>query len=317
VIWVGWRVQRTETLIVAGILAAVAVLLVPTGLELASSYSRDGLSACLAQNPSFSCSSAVDSFTQRFAGLNSLIAWFTLVPGLLGVLLAAPFVSELEHGTYRLAWTQSVTRRRWIATKLALAVGTALVAALALTVLMTWWHAPLVRVEGRMDASVYDGEGIVVFGYVVFALAIATAVGAVWRRAVPALTVGFAAYFAARLFVDTWLRQRLLTPLTVSWPFAGARPSSLNHAWVISERQTDGLGHAIGGIGGDSPCLAVAPHTKRALGACLARHGISTQAVYEPASRFWELQGIETGLFAAAALALLAFAAWWTHRRTA
>jgi hypothetical protein len=39
-------------------------------------------------------------------------------------------------------------------------------------------------------------------------------------------------------------------------------------------------------------------------------------AVYEPASRFWALQGIETALFAASGVILLAFAAGWTYRRT-
>src|SRR5262249_60937959 len=123
---------------------------------MASRYSRDGLSSCLAQNTSsLSCASAIDSFTTQFHGLNSLLAWFTLIPGLVGVLLAAPFVLELESGTYRLAWTQSITRRRWIATKLALAVGTALLAALVLTLLMTWWHSPLVPLERRVAASIY------------------------------------------------------------------------------------------------------------------------------------------------------------------
>jgi hypothetical protein len=40
-------------------------------------------------------------------------------------------------------------------------------------------------------------------------------------------------------------------------------------------------------------------------------------AVYEPASKFWTMQAVETGLFGAAALALIAFAAWWARRRAA
>jgi hypothetical protein len=40
-------------------------------------------------------------------------------------------------------------------------------------------------------------------------------------------------------------------------------------------------------------------------------------AVFEPASRFWTLQGVETGIFAGAALAMILFAAWWTHQRAA
>jgi ABC-type transport system involved in multi-copper enzyme maturation permease subunit len=207
-IWVSWRRQRTETLIAAAVLALLAVLLVPTGLEMAHAYDRDGLAACLSPSTSDACDQAISSFTSRFGSISDFIAWFTLVPGLIGVLLAAPFVLEFEHGTHRLAWTQSVTRKRWIATKLGLAVGAAVLAALAFTLLVTWWRTPLVHLQGRMEQSVYDSEGIVVFGYTLFALGLATAIGVLWRRGVPAVVVGFAGYFAARLFVDTWLRER-------------------------------------------------------------------------------------------------------------
>ncbi len=316
-IWVGWRRQRTETLIAVAMLAAVAALLVPTGIEMASRYAHDGLSSCLGRQHTLSCGSAIDSFTSHFEGLNSLIAWFTLVPGLIGVLLAAPFALELESGTYRLAWTQSITRRRWVVTKLALAIGSALLAALVLTALLTWWHHPLVRLEGRMDASIYDGEGIVVFGYTLFALALGTALGVVWRRAVPALAAGFGVYFAIRVFVDTWLRQRLLHPLTLSYPFAGQRPAKLDHAWIISESLADRSGHALQRVG-DGPCIRVAAtQTKTVIGDCLAQHGILMHTVYEPASRFWALQGVETGMFAGSAVVLLLASAWWTHRRIA
>ncbi len=54
-----------------------------------------------------------------------------------------------------------------------------------------------------MDSSVYDGEGSVIFGYTLFALGVGTAIGTVWRRAVPALIIGFGLYFAVRVFVDT------------------------------------------------------------------------------------------------------------------
>ena len=325
--WVSWRLQRTETLIAAAILVLIAVLLVPTGIEMANAYHHDGLSACLNQTSSDGCSQAVEGFTQRFQGLSSLLGWLTLVPGLIGVLLAAPFVLELENGTYRLAWTQSVTRRRWIATKLGVAVGAALLTALALTLLMTWWHTPLDRLHGRLDGNAFDSEGTVVFGYTLFALGLALAVGVVWRRTVPAVVVGFAGYFAARILVDTWLRQRFVTPLTATWravapgipgPSRVEAPASLHNAWVISERPSDKLGHPVSLQIGDCSRVA-AGHVKKVMvdGNCLLQNGADyIHAVYHPASRFWLFQGIETTLFGATALALILFAAWWTHQRT-
>ena len=328
-IWVSWRQQRTETLIAAAILALIAALLVPTGIEMASAYHHDGLSTCLTQNTSNACDQAIRGFTQRFQGLGNLLGWFTLVPGLIGVLLAAPFVGELETGTYRLAWTQSITRRRWITTKLAFAVAAALLVALTLTLLVTWWRAPFVHLEGRIGTGAYDAEGTVVFGYTLFGLGLALAAGVIWRRTVPAVVVAFAGYVAARIFVDTWLRQRLVTPLTATWhAFApvsrgpgrvDAAPASLNHAWVISERPSDKLGHPISVQLGDCS-RAAASHIKNAIvdGNCIVQNGAGyMHAVYQPASRFWLLQGIETALFGGTALALILFAAWWTHQHFA
>jgi hypothetical protein len=172
-----------------------------------------------------------------------------------------------------------------------------------------------------MDNSVFDSEGTVVFGYTLFALGLAVAVGAVWRRAVPALVVAFAGYFAARIFVDTWLRQHLVTPLTATWPVLvreheglrklGGVRASLNHAWVISENPSDKLGHPVSVLAG------VCNKAQGTSGNCLAHHGGYMHAVYEPASRFWLLQGLETAIFAGIAVVLIGFAAWWTHERTA
>jgi hypothetical protein len=315
VIWVSWRRQRTETLVALGLLTLLAALLVPTGIQMASAFHHDGLGACLSAQPGPACETAIQSFNSRFDSLNSLIAWLTLVPGLIGVLLAAPLVLELEHRTHRLAWTQSVSRARWLAGKIGLAVAAALLASLAFTLLVTWWRAPIVRLEGRMDQSVFDSEGTVVFGYTLFALGLASGVGVLWRRAVPALVVGFVGYFAIRVFVDTWLRRRLLSPLTATWHPSAGQPAGLNHAWILDQHPSDRAGNFVhvpfdlcGGpriLGGIKP----------GPGNCPAMQRYFMHAVYHPASRFWALQGIETALFGVAAIALLAFAAWWTYRR--
>ena len=311
-IWVGWRQQRTETLIAAAFLVVLAVALLPSGLHMASAYHRDGLAACAGDDTSFSCADAVASFVSRFGQLAGLIAWLTLLPGLIGVLLAAPFVHPFETGAYRLDWTQSVTPRRWIATKLGLALAAAVVASLALTTFITWWRTPLVHLQGRMDNSVFDSEGTVVVGYTLFALGLALALGVLLRRAVPALIVAFGGYFAARLFVDLWLRQQLSPPLAATWRARGPEPPGLGHAWIINEYPSDRLGHVAHPPLG--PCLRAANGVK----ACLADNAPSyLHAVYEPAARFWTMQAVETALFAGVAIALLAFAAWWTERRAA
>ena len=201
-----------------------------------SAYHHDGLAACLGTEPLLQLQPGDRGIPAALpTALLDLLDWFTLIPGLIGVLLAAPFILELENGTYRLAWTQSITRRRWIATKLAVPIVAALLFAAALILLTTWWRAPFVHLNGRMETGTYDSEGTVVFGYTLFALGLALAVGVIWRRAVAAVTLAFVGYFAARIFVDTWLRNRLVTPLEATWHTAAGQPANLDHANIISQ----------------------------------------------------------------------------------
>jgi hypothetical protein len=305
--WVAWRLQRTETAVVVGILALLAALLIPTGVQMASAYHNDGLSACRTLNIGPSCAQKIGQFQSRFQALTVLANWFTLVPGLIGVLLAAPFTLDLEHGTYRLAWTQGITRRRWLVGKLGILVLTAVVASGALVLLFAWWRSPQADLNGRLDTGVYDTAGIVVVGYTLFALGLALALGALWRRSAASLAVAFVGYFAMRVFVDYWLRNHLVSPLHGSW--RGLRqPQFLYHADIMSESGGGGPGRfKSGGLLGGHAQMAVPGD---------ARHTVF-HAVYQPANHYWPLQLTETALFAGIAALLVAFAAWWTHERIA
>jgi hypothetical protein len=319
VIWLSWRQQRTEAVITAAMVALLAALLVPAGIHLASFYHHDAVAHCI-HHKSPACAQTLSDFGGHAGILRSLLPWFTLLPGLIGVALAAPVLLDLESGTFRLAWTQSITRGRWIATRFVLAIATSLAAGGLLAVLFTWYRAPLDKVYGRFDGSSgFDVEGTVPLSYVLFALALALAVGVVWRRTAPSVVTAFLAYVASRLFVDGWLRQRFETPVSATWGVQAHGPS-LDTAWVLQSGLSDRTGHPFsGGFAAIQSCARTAGKGINGLDPhCLASHGAGyNHAIYEPASRFWDFQGIETALFAGIALALLAFAAWWLQRRAA
>jgi hypothetical protein len=311
VIWLSWRQQRTETVISGAMIVLLAALFIPVGIHLASFYDHHGVAHCLA-GKTLACGQTLAAFGNVAGVLRSLTPWMTLLPGLIGVALAAPIILDLEGGTYRLAWTQSITRRRWIATRLSFAIVTGLAAAGLLAVLFTWYRGPLDKVFGRFDGTSFDLEGTVSLGYVLFALGLGLAIGVVWRRTAPAVIASFLAYVACRLFVDGWLRQRFVTPVSATWSI-NARGPNLNRDWVLSSGMSDRAGHLFGGdFGVLQACGRVASGgVKRLNGQCLARHGAGyNHAVWQPASRFWEFQGIETALFAGVGLLLIAFAAW-------
>jgi hypothetical protein len=312
-IWLSWRQQRTETLVTAVLLGLLAALAAPAAIHLASLYTHDGIAACIHRQTAV-CEDAVGSFGDHAGTLRTLAGgWLNLLPGLVGIALAAPLVLDIEHGTSTFAWTQSVTRARWLSTRLGLALLTALAAGGAYSLLLSWYRSPLDKVFGPFSDGAFDAEGVVPLAYILFALGLGLAVGMVLRRTAPAMVVAFLGYFGARIFVDTWLRQRFVTPLTATWGPPHQGPD-LGRAWILFEGPSNRAGHVFSGsfralqhcasAGGPGPIKSV-NHS------CLARLGYGfNHAVYQPASRFWEFQGIEAALFAGLGLVLIAFAAW-------
>lgn len=122
-IWFTWRQFHTQTWITVAALAALGVLLVVTGHSIADIYAAS-VGACHGD-----CTTAVTSFlNQAKNGTSGIVynlatAIMYVVPALIGIFWGAPLMArELETGTHRLAWNQTVTRTRWLATKLAVVV---------------------------------------------------------------------------------------------------------------------------------------------------------------------------------------------------
>jgi uncharacterized membrane protein len=318
--WVGWRQQRIETLIAVAMLAVLAGVAIPVGIHMASVYTHEGLAVCAGNTNPGKCAVSVGSFLLRFGGLNLLFIWSTIVPALAALLFAAPFVLDLDNGTYRLYWTQSITRRRWVATKLGLGMTASVAVAVCLVALVTWSRAPLDHLSGRMSTDAYDAEGIVPVAYALFVFGVAVAIGALWRRTVPALLVAFGVYIVGRASMDSWLRQRLLSPVKTTW-LANGRGPNLNQALVINQFISTKNGHQLSGPVPAGPCFRTAgalfSHTSVCARPFAPGAHVYMTALYQPASRFWELQGVEFGIVAGIGTLLVLAAGWWTQRRIA
>ena len=144
------------------------------------------------------------------------------VPAVIGVFWGAPLVArELDAGTHRLVWCQSVTRTRWLTTKLGL-IGLAAVAGTgALSLALTWWSGPIddaiaagQTASGavgtpRMVPVMFASRGIVPIGYAAFALTLGVATGLLVRRTVPAMAVTLAVFVAVQIAVPPLLRAHL------------------------------------------------------------------------------------------------------------
>ncbi|MGP0029858.1 MAG: hypothetical protein ACLPVF_05065 [Acidimicrobiales bacterium] len=351
--WLTWRQFRVQAAVVAGALVLLAVIVVPTGLHLLDLYT--------------SCRAAHDCASGSFTGTDGrlqtvLEVVLTVAPALIGMFWGAPLVArELETGSYRLGWTQSVTRRRWLAVKLGL-VGLASVAVVGLLSLMvTWWFSPIDTVTG-LGFGPFDTRDITPIGYAAFAFVLGVAAGVMIRRTVPAMATTLVGFIAVRAVVTEWVRPHLMPPAHTVAPLTQASPvgfsigpsgvsmvangPDVRNAWVISSAIVNASGQSPssryltrtcpglvppGGLPSGRPSgrsqIAVHAGTGRApvpapggpFQSCVDK--VATRfhllLTYQPASRYWAFQGLETALYVALALLLTGLCFWWVRHRLA
>lgn len=308
--WVTWRQHRFQLAVALGLLGCVAVAALATGLPISDAYHRQALSSCLPPATRSGCDLIVRHFQAEFSGRAAVARYLILLPALAGLFVGAPLLArELEHATYRLAWTQAVTRRRWLLSKTGLIGLATALGALALSGLVMWWRQPFDSVSGRLAPSGFEIEGIVVPAYAVFALVLGVLAGAVLRRTVPAMTVTLVGFFAIRFAVARFLRPHYLAALHQK--AAGLDPRAHARDWVLSNSLVDSVGRHIS-TGREDLAIVHAQHAGLDAQEYLLSLGWRRALTYQPADRFWTFQAIEMGIFAvlgalavAAAVALL------------
>ena len=211
------RQLRSEAIVALVVLVAMAIVLAVTGVHLAD-VNEAFLSTCQAARD---CGSAPNPALNLSRPLQVALPFLvTVAPALIGLFVGAPLIArELESGTYRLAWTQSVTRRRWLAVKLGLVGLAAMTCGGVLTSMADWWASPLDAAnQNRFDLANFGIHGVAPIGYAAFAFALGATAGVLLRRTVPAMAVTLVGFAGARLAVTFWVRGHLASPLRRSLP---------------------------------------------------------------------------------------------------
>ena len=338
------RQFRTQAIAAAILLAGVCVAVLATGPHLFHLY----------DTTTTGCGSAGKCFAAAvFAGndqvlqtvLNLLIL---IVPALLGVFWGAPLVArELESGTFRLAWTQSVGRSRWLTVKLVLVVLAAILAAGMLSLMTSWWFTTIDRVGvNRFDPRLFTSRGFVPAAYAAFAVALGTAAGVLVRRTVPAMAMTLVVFIGCLLVMSTWVRPHLMPPVHVRKAVSAAggfgfapnasgtalnflvEPPFIPNAWVLSSSVVDDQGQRITTAFVRTACPNLpappsgpgvhrAPADQKVFLDCVGKIAAAyhIDMTYQPAGRYWIFQSMESGIFVVLALALGAFSLWWVRRR--
>jgi hypothetical protein len=179
----------------------------------------------------------------------------------------------------------------------------------------------------RIGPAIYGTRDIVPIGYALFGFALGVAVGTLIRRTLPTMALTLAGTAFAEIAMPLWIRGHLIPPMHSSGPLSiGAlnglmitqtgRMTIIPGAgkpgiWVLSDQTTTAAGKVFTGPASKA-CLAGGPQQ---CNAWLASLHLRQAITYQPASRFWELQGAETGIFLVLALLLAGFCAWRLSRR--
>jgi hypothetical protein len=324
--WVTWQQYRYQAAFAAALLTALAVVLLITGLHAAAVW-HSALAQCATDH---SCASLAGSnLSLGNPIITTLVVATAAVPGLPGLLWGAPAVAtELETGTNQFAWTQSVTRRRWLAVRTAWLLLAAAVIAGSVSAIVTWWSGPFNALTAdAFQLNRFDITGIVPVGYAIFAMALGICAGTLLRRTLPALGMTLAGFAGVRLVIALWLRLRYMTPVTVYYKLTApfTPPGSylqVTNGFVGPDGKPAALDYNVpnyNGLALPSACVHAGQNSPnpQAVVPCLAAHGYRASVTFQPASRFWAFQGIETGIFVVLAAVLIGITFLVLRRRDA
>ncbi len=348
-----WRQFQYQAAVAVALLVAVLILFATTRGNVDHLYTVFTKANALCRNNP-DCPGVGIQLSRLDQLLELIGTALVVVPALIGVFWGAPLIArEFENGTHRLAWTQSVTRTRWLASKLAVVGLASVVATGLLSLLVTWWQSPIDRAHmDRFGSGLFGMRNITPMGYAAFGLVLGVVFGLLIRRTLPAMAATIFSFLAVRMTFTYVVRPNIFSPRHKTFALdpnnmgfgstnggpATLMPNSPNlpNAWVYSTHVVDSAGNALtpatvattcptlpfpsghpAPIGTSTRIRVAAPGgVQDALHDCVTKLSATYHQVvtYQPANRYWTLQWGETVVYFAAAAAIAAFCFWWIRR---
>ncbi|WP_058042675.1 ABC transporter permease subunit [Streptomyces roseifaciens] len=299
--WLVWRQHRV---------AFVACLLLTAAGCVHMLWQRGTMTGFLAGARATASVELAELFDQKYGEPFQNATWLmSMVPVVAGVFLGAPLIAgDRERGTVQLVTTQSVTRGRWLAVKLGMAVLITVVCSAVLSAAFTSWWEPahdLVNAGQWDSANIFDNTGPVPVALALLHLAVGAALGLVVRRTLPVMGLALGFSFAWGLVSDH-LRTGFTTPRVLVNPVEQGQPDLP----VGAVRYDNWTVDAHGGLHGFGACF-----NERTPAECRAKGIVAERLEYFGYDQMPGMQWTYAALVLAAAVALLALTLWWGRRR--
>ncbi|MFC5170089.1 ABC transporter permease [Streptomyces mutomycini] len=251
----------------------------------------------------------LDSMSFYRSIFQGVAAFLTVLPALFSAFVAGPLIArEFETGTFRLSWTQSVSPTRWLTAKLAVPTVLVLAGTAVLASALRWTSS---RTANPYPAEwhswpLFATTGTVPFASLLSGLCLGTLAGLLIRRTVPALAVSAFATGAV-ITASAYFRRELWPTRTITGRSLDVR----SNIWWVESGPVNSSGERL------PPDLCSPAGSHGEWLRCMADHDVTSQYLdYHPASHFWPIQLVETGILLALAALALALAFRVLRRRT-
>jgi hypothetical protein len=295
------RQHRTALLWTSIVVAVLAIALAATGVPLHELAARGGPNWYGASRASVDYAGVLPAFA-LILQLAALLA---------GMFLGAPLLPrEIQEGTAKLAWTQAVSRIRWLLAQVLPLAGLLALAALAIGTEFGWWLSPFPNSAVGQIVPLspwwplrFNLNPLLLAGWVVFAFTFSVFLGTAIRRTLPAMAATLVCYGAVLFEVSASWRMHYLAPLRLAVAVQ-FHPGGYGYGVYWGQQTPVIMSEALGWP--DGRLLSDAERLRPA--AWMRLHHIVLWITYQPGSRYHIFQAIELGWLLAASAFLLAAA---------
>ncbi|WP_329042374.1 ABC transporter permease subunit [Streptomyces sp. NBC_01422] len=310
-VWLVWRQHRAAFwTLIAAMVIGVLVMVHLRGQVMDFLAAQEPTARRLGGLPS--------EFETHVDRLHTIGSYLDYIPVLAGVLLGAPlFAGDLETGTAKLVTSQSVSRMRWLVTKLAVPAVILTLSTGVLTAALTWWWNPLKGFSEALNwTAFFSVTGVVPVAFTLLTFTVGAAVGLVLRRTLVSMVVTLG-IVAAMGFLWSQLWRNLGHVLSLS-THEGVGPGAVQPD-LPAQAEQQGQGTYFLTSSGDrldwTTCLDEIEND-RAHTACLeSKNVVGWSLDYLPLSQMQTMQWLGAGIMLALAAAGTAFVIVWGRKR--